>query len=89
MMSKEKRFLRKCVGCGEYKKKEDLIKITSEHNSGEIFVNPNSSVFGRSCYICRDENCINKAFRKLKIAKIMKRNVNSDLKETIMTVLES
>lgn len=88
-MSEARRFLRKCVGCGEYKQKNELVKVTAEHNSGEIFVNPNGSIFGRSCYICKDENCVNKAFHKLKIAKILKKNVNSDVKEKIMTVLEN
>lgn len=86
-MSKAKRFLRKCISCGTYKNKNDLIKITTEHSTGEIRVNPDNSFFGRSCYICKDENCINNAFYKSKIAKIIKKNVNSDLKEKIMSVL--
>ncbi len=88
-MSEAKRFLRKCIGCGAYKVKSELIKITVESKTGEVFVNPQDNIFGRSCYICKDEKCVNSAFKKLKIAKIIKKNVNSDLKEKIMTVLES
>lgn len=86
-MSLSKKFLRRCISCGAYRMKSDLIKITAEHNTGEIFVNPDSSVFGRSCYICKDKNCTKEAFHKMKISKVLKKNVNLKIKEKIMTVL--
>ncbi|MCR5260769.1 MAG: YlxR family protein [Candidatus Gastranaerophilales bacterium] len=82
------KFLRKCIGCGAYKKKEELIKITKT-NTNEIYINPKSNVYGRSTYICRDENCVNNAFKKMKISKILKQNVSINLKDEIMTILES
>lgn len=88
-MSESKRFLRKCIGCGEYKTKENFIKITKEGKTGEIYINPLSNIYGRSCYICKSENCVNTAFKKSKISKILKKNVANDLKEKIITVLES
>ena len=87
-MSKEKRFLRKCIGCGAYRIKAELIKITTEHKTGEIYVNSQRGIYGRSCYICKDKDCINKAFQRKKITKIIKRNINTDIKEKIITVLE-
>ena len=88
-MSEAKRFLRKCISCGAYKPKEELIKITRVKEKGAVFINPDNSVFGRSCYICKTRDCVNMAFKKMKIAKILKNNVNSDLKEKILTVLET
>ncbi len=88
-MSKERKFLRKCIGCGSYKGKDKLIRITKEHNSEQIYINKNNLIYGRSCYICKSINCINSAFRKMKISKILKKDIEIELKEKIITVLET
>ena len=88
-MKEERKFLRKCIGCGKYERKENLIKITKQNGTDEIFVNPKSNIYGRSCYICKNAECINSAFKKMKISKILKKNVPENLKQKIITVLES
>ena len=71
---------RKCIACGEIKPKSDLIKITKEHSSGDIVVQPNSKTFGRSVYLCYNENCINTAVKK-GVNKLLKTNISrEDLK---------
>ena len=79
---------RKCAGCGEVKDRQELIKITSEHNTEEIYVNPSDKIYGRSVYICRDKNCINAAFKKDKISKFLKKKVPDEIQKKIFTVLE-
>lgn len=83
------KFLRKCIGCGTYKQKDELIKITREAKTQEIHINPKNNIYGRSSYICKDRNCVNNAFKKMKISKILKQNVSINLKDEIMTILES
>ena len=68
--------IRKCISCGELKPKEELIKITKEHDSGNIVIQPNSKIFGRSVYLCYNKDCINTAFKKSRINKILKTSVN-------------
>ena len=60
------KFLRKCIGCGAYKTKEELIKITREAKTKEVHINQNDNIYGRSGYICKDINCVNNAFKKNK-----------------------
>ena len=55
---------RKCVGCGEIKDRENLIKVTAQNPHGNIVVNGNSKIFGRSAYLCYNKNCIENAFKK-------------------------
>ena len=69
---------RKCISCGELKPKEELIKITKEYKGGNVVIEPNSKTFGRSAYLCYNKDCINNAFKKNKINKILKTNVNID-----------
>ena len=75
--------LRKCVGCGELKPREELIKITKEHATGEIFVKPSSKIFGRSAYLCYNQSCIEQALKKNKLNRVLKSSQNVDLKGII------
>ena len=78
-----KQCLRKCVGCNELKPRENMIKITKEHKTGELVLNPNSKTFGRSAYLCYNQNCIEQAMKKKKINRILKTNLNIDLEGLI------
>ena len=64
--------LRKCIACGELKPREDMIKITKEHSTENVVVNPNSKTFGRSAYLCYNQSCIENAFKKNKLNKVLR-----------------
>ena len=74
---------RKCVGCGELKNIDNLIKITRQNADGTVFVNPNSKIFGRSAYLCYNKTCIEDAFRKNKLQKSLRCKISEDLKGII------
>ena len=69
---------RKCVGCGEIKDAQEMIKLTKNHISGDIEINPNSKIFGRSAYLCYNKQCVEQALKKNKLNKALK--TNKDLK---------
>lgn len=71
---------RKCVGCGEIKNRDELIKITRENSTGDVIINHSNKLFGRSAYLCYNNACIEAAFKKNKIAKVLKAPVQADLK---------
>ena len=71
---------RKCDGCGELKPREDMIKITKEYSTNELVVNPNSKTFGRSAYLCYNQECKEQALKKKKINRALRINSNIDLK---------
>ncbi len=79
---------RKCIACNQIKTRDTLIKITKKKSGGEIKVNPDSQFFGRSIYICKNEECVNNAFKKGKIFKILKIKDDDLLKEKIRAVLD-
>ena len=66
---------RKCVGCGELKLRENLIKITKDYKDGSVVINPNSKIFGRSAYLCYNQSCIDSALKKSKLNKVLKTKV--------------
>ena len=55
-----------------------MIKITKEYRSGEAVIEPNSKIFGRSVYLCYNQNCIDNAFKKNRINKLLKTSSNVD-----------
>ena len=69
---------RKCAGCGVIKDRNELIKITNA--DGELVVNPDSKKFGRSVYLCYNNACIEKAFKKNKISRCLKISIPQELK---------
>lgn len=77
---------RKCIGCFETKNREEMVKITREHKSGEIFINPNSKIFGRSVYLCYNGSCIEDSLKKNKLAKFLKAGLTEELKETLRAI---
>lgn len=85
----ETKIIRKCIACGIEKSRDKLIKITINKKNRTIEVNPKSDFCGRSAYLCKDFECINNAFKKGRLYKILKINQDESLKEKIMTVLES
>ncbi|MFA7659517.1 MAG: YlxR family protein [Candidatus Gastranaerophilaceae bacterium] len=81
-----KEVLRKCIGCFESKNREEMIKITREYKTKEIFINPNSKIFGRSVYLCYNKTCIENSLKKNKLAKFLKANLSEEFKETLRTI---
>ena len=69
---------RRCIGCGEFKPRENLIRVMKNKNCGEIVINPNSKTFGRSAYLCYNQSCIELALKKSKINKALKTNAALD-----------
>ena len=74
--------IRKCIACGNLKKRDELIKITKEHISGHVLIQPDSNTFGRSVYLCYNQNCIDSAFKKNKINKALK--TGADINKSVI-----
>ena len=72
--------IRKCAGCGQLKNRDELIKITRSNADGTVIINPDNKKFGRSVYLCYNNSCIEAAFKKNKISKILKTSVPQELK---------
>ena len=76
---------RLCISCRTKKNRIELIKITRTPQG--IMINPNSKTFGRSAYLCYNKNCIEDAFKKNKLGKILKTAVSGELKGQLLNEL--
>ncbi len=71
---------RKCVGCGQMKNRNEMIRLTRRNTDGVLIVNPDSKTFGRSAYLCYNHDCIKKSFIKNKLSRVLKVQVPDKLK---------
>ena len=60
-------ILRKCIACGKIIDRTDLIRILYSAHSDEIIINPNSKQFGKSKYLCPNEECLKLALKKKRL----------------------
>ena len=56
--------LRKCCACGRISDRTDFIRILREHKTGKIIINPDNFQFGRSTYLCKNQECLKIALKK-------------------------
>jgi predicted RNA-binding protein YlxR (DUF448 family) len=70
------------------KDRKDLIKITADYKDGNVIVNPSSLTFGRSVYLCYNKNCIDMAFKKNKLNKMLKTGANIN-KENLLDLINT
>lgn len=62
-MNKPKKIpMRKCLGCGEMKAKQELIRAVRSPE-GEVSLDLTGKKNGRGAYICRDRKCLTAAIK--------------------------
>ena len=71
---------RRCAGCGETKKKSELIRIVRSPE-GEISLDTSGKKSGRGVYLCASEECFNKAYKKKRLEASLKCPIESTLYE--------
>lgn len=77
-MKQRKIPMRMCTGCMEMKPKKELIRIVKSPE-GVISVDLTGKKSGRGAYICKNLECLNKAFK----AKRLNKNLEAVIDEEI------
>jgi len=74
--------IRTCIACRNKfdKSQVKMHKITLCENEFKI---NEGNLFGRSVYICKNDNCINKVVKNKILNKVFKNKVNEDIYENI------
>lgn len=70
--------LRMCTGCMEMKPKKELIRVVKSPE-GEVSVDLTGKKSGRGAYVCKNEECLEKAFK----AKRLSRNLDTQISEEV------
>ena len=73
---------RTCIGCNAKKEKRNLIRIV-KNTKGEINIDHTGKLEGRGIYICKNEECLNKAIKNKRISKIFETEIKNEIYEKI------
>lgn len=85
-MVKKKVPLRKCTGCQQMKEKKELIRVVRiDDNSYSIDLTGKLS--GRGAYICKNIDCLEKAFKSKGLERSFKSAIPKDIYEKLRNEL--
>ena len=78
---------RKCIGCGELKEKNQLVRIVRS-KEGKISLDVTGKKNGRGAYICSDPDCLTQAFKHQGWDRSFKMAVPESVYETLKKEME-
>ena len=85
---KQKRVpLRVCAGCQEQKSKKEMIRIVRTPE-GAVEVDKTGKKSGRGVYICQNPDCLEKAYKELRLDRSLKAKVSPLIYEELRKDLE-
>ena len=87
-MTKEKKVpLRKCLGCGEMKPKQELMRVVRSPE-GEISLDLTGKKNGRGAYLCRNKACLTAAIKAKRLERAFGCPVAADIYDSLLTMFE-
>lgn len=73
---------RMCNGCMQMKPKKELIRIVKSPE-GDVSVDLTGKKPGRGAYICKDIDCLEKAYKTKKLNRSLEINISEDIFEAL------
>ena len=84
----KKQPVRTCIGCGTERTKKELIRIVRTPE-GEIRLDPAGRMNGRGAYLCRDPECMRKAWKTRGLDRAFRESVPREAYERLEKELMS
>lgn len=73
---------RMCTGCMQMKPKKELIRIV-KNKDGEISIDLTGKKPGRGAYICKNAECLEKAFNTKRLEKNLETRIDKEIYEKL------
>lgn len=88
MNKKRKIPKRQCVGCGEMKNKNDLIRVI-KNPEDHIIIDATGKQNGRGAYICNSIDCFEKARKSKGLERSLKRKIPEEIYDELAKELKA
>ena len=85
-MVNKKPILRRCISCNEQKEKKELIRIVKPKEE-ELQIDLSGKKNGRGAYICKKEECLNKAIKAKKFERCFELQIEEDFYESLRGII--
>ncbi|MEG0730600.1 hypothetical protein SAMN02745196_00339 [Clostridium collagenovorans DSM 3089] len=86
-MKQKKIPQRMCIGCMEMKPKKELIRVV-KNSEDEICVDLTGKKPGRGAYICKCNECLEKAIKSNRLAKNLSHKIDEEIYERLRVELK-
>ncbi len=73
----KKPVLRRCAGCMQYMDKKELYRFFLS-DTGVICIDESNKAGGRGAYICKNKDCLEKAFKRHALDRSFKIKLQND-----------
>ena len=73
-----------CVACREMRAKKDLMRVVKTAE-GELRLDLTGKLNGRGAYLCREPNCLSRAFKTRALERALEAPVSDELKTALET----
>lgn len=74
--------MRQCVGCGQMKAKQDLIRVLRMED-GSITLDASGRKNGRGAYLCKNPECLRQAQKKKGLERSFRMNIPDQVYQTL------
>lgn len=74
--------LRMCTGCMEMKPKKELVRVV-KNKDGEVSMDLTGKKPGRGAYVCRNLQCLEKAFKTKRLENNLEVKISQELYEKL------
>lgn len=85
-MGNKKPILRRCISCNEQKEKSQMIRIVKPKEE-ELQIDSTGKKNGRGAYICKDEECLNKAIKSKKLERTFEMEIEPEFYESLRGII--
>ena len=87
MSAVKKTPMRKCIGCGEMKSKREMLRVlrTTEN---EIVLDATGRKNGRGAYLCRSQECFQKAEKSIGLERSLKVAIPNEVYQSLEKEIE-
>ena len=82
----KKPVLRRCIACYEQKEKNEMIRIVKPKEEN-LQIDLTGKKNGRGAYICKSEECLNKAIKSKKFERTFEIEINENFYERLRGII--
>ena len=80
--------MRMCVGCREMKPKRELVRLVAD-SEGTVRMDLTGKASGRGAYVCRSEQCLDRALKIRAVQRALERDLSEDEIERLREEIRS
>ena len=85
-MGNKNPVLRRCIACNEKKEKSELIRIVKPKEEA-LQIDLTGKKNGRGAYICKSEDCLNKAIKSKRLNRTFEIEISSEFYENLRGII--